>query len=302
MPRPSLRRHAAPALGVAKQHISRSPRIRVIAWVLLAGVLALDAAVFTPISLGILYVVPLSLAALSAPVPETLAMALICWVGRLLFGSTGDPLGLTAISLHLGTHTADLANAGMSLFGYLSIAGVLLKLERQKKTIQSLGHEAGSDPLTGIANRRGLNDFLSRLDGSGPVSVIAADIDLFKKINDRFGHDAGDQVLREVASRLAGAVRGGELLARTGGEEFLMVLPGVDAEGAKRIAERLHQAVISRPVSLQAQALEVTISLGVATANGPPNDALLRAADAALYEAKHNGRNRIEVSRAAKVG
>ena len=285
-----------------RQHIPRSPRVRAIAWALLVTVITLDAAVFTPISLGILYVVPLALVALSASVTETVAMALVCWLGRLLFGSVSDPLGMAALSLHLGSRAAEIANASTTLFGYLIVAGVLLKLERQKNALRTLDREAGSDPLTGIANRRRLGEFLSNLEGSGPVSVVAADIDFFKKINDQLGHDGGDQVLREVASRLAGAVRGGELLARTGGEEFLVVLPGADEQVAKRIAERLHRAVIDRPISVSGQALPVTISLGVATAEGPPTEALLQAADAALYQAKHNGRNRIEISEAVALG
>jgi diguanylate cyclase (GGDEF)-like protein len=273
--------------------------VRVLAWALLACVMAADAVVFTPISLGVLYVVPLALVALFGSSLETVGMALLCWLGRLLFGSVGDPLGLSEISIHLSPAGAQVAQAATALLGYLGIAGVLLRLERQKKVLSSLSRAARSDPLTGAANRRRLGEFLSSLDGVGPVSVVAADIDFFKRVNDELGHDGGDEVLREVASRLASAVREGELLARTGGEEFLVVLPGADAKVARQIAERLHRAVVSRPVQVGGQPREVTVSLGVATANGRPTEALLKEADTALYAAKRNGRNRIEVGAAA---
>jgi diguanylate cyclase (GGDEF)-like protein len=284
---------------VLRRHVPRTGPVRALAWTLLFLVIAADAVVFTPISLGVLFVVPLALVALFGSSLETVGMALLCWVARLLFGSVGDPLGLSEIAVHLSSAEAQLTQAATALFGYLGIAGVLLRLERQKKALSSLSRAARSDPLTGAANRRRLGEFLSGLAAEGPVSVVAADIDFFKRINDELGHDAGDEVLREVASRLASAVREGELLARTGGEEFLVVLPGADAAVARQIAHRLHRAVIERPVEIGGRPREVTVSLGVATTGGRATEALLKEADTALYAAKRNGRNRIEVSAAA---
>jgi len=166
---------------------------------------------------------------------------------------------------------------------------------------------AVTDQLTGLHNRRYMDDRLKALveragKGGEPVSVLAIDIDHFKKINDSFGHDAGDEVLREFAVRLASNVRAIDLAVRQGGEEFLVVMPETQIEDAHRIAERIRLHVAGSPFRILggAESLSVTISIGVAVtvAGELKVDPLLKRADKAMYEAKTSGRNRV-VARAA---
>jgi two-component system cell cycle response regulator len=166
---------------------------------------------------------------------------------------------------------------------------------------------AVTDQLTGLHNRRYMNGQLKALveraaDGGEPVSVLAIDIDHFKKINDSFGHDGGDEVLREFAVRLASNVRAVDLPVRQGGEEFLVVMPATGLEDARRIAERIRLHVSGEPFRLPGaeESLNVTISIGVATIlpGETRPDSLLKRADRAMYDAKVAGRNRV-VARAA---
>ncbi|MFN4286951.1 MAG: PleD family two-component system response regulator [Brevundimonas sp.] len=166
---------------------------------------------------------------------------------------------------------------------------------------------AVTDPLTGLHNRRYMSGQLLALmrraaRGGEPVAVLAFDIDHFKAINDTFGHDAGDEVLREFAVRIATNVRAIDLPCRTGGEEFVVVMPATGMEAAQRIAERIRLHASGTPYRVYGgrELLDVTISIGVAV-SGDRNDtpeALLKRADEGLYEAKQTGRNRV-VARAA---
>ena len=166
---------------------------------------------------------------------------------------------------------------------------------------------AVTDPLTGLHNRRYMFGQLDALvaravqDGD-PVACLMLDIDYFKKINDGFGHDAGDEVLREFAVRLASNVRAVDLPCRYGGEEFVVVMPDTSLEAAERIAERIRLHVGGAPfrVANGRDVLNVTISIGVAATLGAHDtpEALLKRADEALYEAKGSGRNRV-ISHAA---
>jgi diguanylate cyclase (GGDEF)-like protein len=157
--------------------------------------------------------------------------------------------------------------------------------------------EAVIDPLTGMLNRNALARRAEELDQQSrvtrqPIGLIAGDIDHFKKINDSHGHAAGDAVLADVADRLRTTLRAFDLFYRTGGEEFVVLLPGADLAHASELAEALRAAVAHAPVG----GLEVTMSFGVAaSAPGEAFDyeAMFGAADAALYEAKHGGRNRV---------
>ena len=132
-----------------------------------------------------------------------------------------------------------------------------------------------------------------------PVSVMIVDIDHFKKVNDTCGHEAGDEVLREVAHRMSASLRGLDLCCRFGGEEFVAAFSGGGAEMALAIAERLRQSIAGEPVAIAARPpLAVTISIGIATTTGPGDtaEALQKRADAALYRAKAEGRNRVGVA------
>jgi diguanylate cyclase (GGDEF)-like protein/PAS domain S-box-containing protein len=158
---------------------------------------------------------------------------------------------------------------------------------------------AETDALTGLANRRAFDECLaaalSAARGAGrPLSLILVDIDHFKRVNDTFGHEAGDGVIRELALRLRGVSRSGDLVARIGGEEFAWVVEGAGRERARAVAARLRAAVACRVFPLAGR---VTISAGVAeAAEGDDDAALRRRADAALYDAKRRGRNRVEVA------
>lgn len=164
---------------------------------------------------------------------------------------------------------------------------------------QALRRLALHDSLTGAVNRRGFTDRLQQAQGQAalcaqPLSLVMVDIDHFKRINDVHGHAIGDSVLREVAARLRRQMRRGDLLGRLGGEEFAVLLPATDLEGAAVQAELARQALRREPVAV---AGTVTASLGVAQWDGsePVSDWLERA-DLALYEAKRLGRDRVRLS------
>ncbi len=157
-----------------------------------------------------------------------------------------------------------------------------------------------TDPLTGLYNRRYLEVHLQKLLNNNeqrrkPLGLLMLDIDFFKKVNDTYGHNVGDEILKEYARRLVDSVRSFDLVARQGGEEFVIILPDVTEERAHFIAERLRNAIGSRPFSCSAPEgqLVITTSIGgtiVLGGGDPPLDVLKRADDA-LYEAKDSGRN-----------
>jgi diguanylate cyclase (GGDEF)-like protein len=160
------------------------------------------------------------------------------------------------------------------------------------------------DPLTGIPNRRAFEEFLERewrraIRTQTPVSLLIADIDDFKRCNDNFGHPAGDEVLRAVAALFSRATRrGGDLAARIGGEEFAVVAPETDQHGAMTMARNIQSTLAALPQEVFARGLRPTISIGICTMH-PSESAgiqhLFSDADAALYESKAKGKNRITV-------
>ncbi|MBX3531032.1 MAG: PleD family two-component system response regulator [Rhizobiaceae bacterium] len=166
---------------------------------------------------------------------------------------------------------------------------------------------AVTDGLTGLHNRRYLDSHLQTLFDRAlgrqrPLSVLVTDIDRFKAVNDGFGHDGGDDVLREFADRLRKNVRGMDLACRYGGEEFVVVMPDTDFEIAARVGERIRAEIAGRPfpIGRDGKAIDVTVSIGVASMlKGRDSVAdLIKRADVALYEAKSGGRNRV-VAKAA---
>jgi diguanylate cyclase (GGDEF)-like protein len=169
--------------------------------------------------------------------------------------------------------------------------------------VARLTRQAHTDALTGLANRRALTarleDELQRAARNGTgLAFVIADIDDFKPINDGLGHQMGDDVIKAVASVLAGSVRETDLAVRFGGEEFVLVLPGARLANARRTAEAIRTAIAELEVpSPRGEPVRVTASLGVAeypTYSTP--EALLAAADAALYQAKRAGKNRVATS------
>jgi len=184
---------------------------------------------------------------------------------------------------------------------------------RQKRYADSLREKVQQsielalfDPLTGLNNRRFMENHLATmLDNAkvrrAPLTLMILDIDHFKQVNDTYGHDCGDEVLKGFADRLRGIIRGGDLLCRLGGEEFVIVMPGVAVQAATRIAERARLAIQEEqfPIDSSDRAIPVTVSIGLAE-RGPDDDAgsLYRRADQALYRAKANGRNRVSADAA----
>jgi diguanylate cyclase (GGDEF)-like protein len=165
---------------------------------------------------------------------------------------------------------------------------------------RELYHRALHDPLTALPNRALLEDRLEQavarlrraVNGEALV-VLYVDIDRFKHVNDAYGHEAGDRVVREVARRLLSAVRPGDTVARVGGDEFVIVCPDTTYAVLDDLAGRL-SVVISEPMNLPGRKLSVTASIGIAVANADAQPVqLLREADAAMYRAKRAGRGRV---------
>jgi two-component system cell cycle response regulator len=174
-------------------------------------------------------------------------------------------------------------------------------LQRVRGEREAFRRQAAVDPLTGLLNRRSLADIISEKVIAGePLAVLFIDIDHFKSVNDRFGHAAGDVVLKEVADCLKRGMRSGDYCGRYGGEEFVLLAPGIVSEQAYRMAERHRLAVGSLHVAELADKHQVTVSIGVAVfeaEGGETSDELLERADTALYMAKTTGRNRVVVAR-----
>lgn len=177
----------------------------------------------------------------------------------------------------------------------------IVDLQIQLKSVQEeLRRQSITDPLTGVLNRRAtLERFQLEMSRASrekrPIGVVMIDVDHFKKVNDRWGHICGDEVLKEVAARVKGSLRVYDVFGRMGGEEFMAVLPGTTLPLALSVAERLRVAVSSRPVDTSKGKIPVTISLGVSQwAEGEELERAMDRADKALYLAKERGRDRVE--------
>ena len=195
----------------------------------------------------------------------------------------------------------------------LNTVGFLLMHKERAEAL--LREEAAHDALTGILNRRALQNVLSReLSMSNrtgrPLALVMIDIDHFKRVNDEFGHVAGDDVLCEVTRRMARRLRTNDVLGRVGGEEFLLVLPATDSKGAWALAEDIRHA-FDHPVMHGAVPISITVSAGIhaftpqthgdaghdlQSARQTVLDRMIQAADGALYRAKQGGRNRCEIA------
>lgn len=191
------------------------------------------------------------------------------------------------------------------IFAALRVKAAHSELRDRNQQLESMLHSvealASTDALTGLFNRRRFADVLRREFAvtkryKNTLSCLLLDLDHFKQINDRFGHDAGDQVLKEVARRILGSLREVDLAARYGGEEFVVLLPHTSKGDARIVAERLLKNVRKQEFTFAGEVLTVTTSIGCAgnsdVQSSNPDD-LVKAADIALYEAKKNGRNRV---------
>ena len=177
-------------------------------------------------------------------------------------------------------------------------------IDELTKAKESLQFQATHDGLSGLLNRVAILDELgrelARADREDrPLTVIMADVDYFKLINDKHGHLTGDSVLRGIATRIRESVRTYDLVGRYGGEEFLIVLPGCDQVCAKKMSERLRQSFILRPINTGDNVFNITMSLGVTCVDAQEKrdlDHIVQTADEALLRAKNRGRNQVEIS------
>ncbi len=173
-----------------------------------------------------------------------------------------------------------------------------------QETLEIKRYQAQHDPLTGILNHREilrvLEQELNRAERqNSSLAVIMGDLDHFKNVNDTFGHVAGDAVLVEIVQRMKNNIRPYDAIGRYGGEEFLLVLPGCALDEAKQIAIRILKNIQEHPVLFQGKAINVTVSLGLAFHKTGEHTELIdivQVADSALYQAKQNGRNRLEIT------
>jgi diguanylate cyclase (GGDEF)-like protein len=197
--------------------------------------------------------------------------------------------------VNVGTTMVFLAGGLLLQFGLLALVFARLLLR--------LRHQSEHDDLTGLLNRRAIQQRLreeaERLRRYGQAySVLSIDVDHFKRINDRFGHPAGDAVLREIGHVLRQVGRTVDPVARTGGEEFWMLVPNTGVEGALQVAERLRHAVSEMTVATPRGDVTLTVSIGVAVADRGDEqpESLMQRLDAALYRAKQGGRDRVELA------
>ena len=219
----------------------------------------------------------------------------------LLMVDDGD-LGQVAKGLELGAN--DYVVKPVDRNELLARARTQIRRKRYQERLRSNYEQSLSmaltDSLTGVFNRRYVNAHLPRLleraiDSHKPVSVLMFDIDHFKVVNDTYGHAIGDEVLREVSARASRNLRTFDLVARLGGEEFIVILPDTDGEAALIVAERLRSRIADTPfaVSTGHGEINVTVSVGISIGGrlGDTAEGLVRRADEALYEAKRSGRN-----------
>jgi diguanylate cyclase (GGDEF)-like protein/PAS domain S-box-containing protein len=164
---------------------------------------------------------------------------------------------------------------------------------------QELQHQAKTDPLTGAVNRRHFQELAEREIAQSrryhrPLTLLMIDVDRFKEVNDRFGHAVGDVVLQECVRKCRRTLREVDVIARSGGEEFMVLLPETDDHHALQVAERVRQAVSNAEVQVEGKpSVRITVSVGVAPVADTDLDTALSHADQALYQAKEEGRNRV---------
>jgi diguanylate cyclase (GGDEF)-like protein/PAS domain S-box-containing protein len=186
------------------------------------------------------------------------------------------------------THVRAIVTDEGEVRGTISI---IRDISARKATEHSLNEAAHTDLLTGLANRRAFREIVEARSGAGSDCVALLDIDHFKRVNDRFGHAAGDVVLRTVASVARCAMRDSDFIARLGGEEFAIFLPDTTVEQAMAICERLRSNVSDARSFSEGAVIGVTVSGGVARIGAGGLEEALRIADAALYAAKNGGRD-----------
>ena len=170
------------------------------------------------------------------------------------------------------------------------------------ENINKIANFANRDFLTGVYNRRFFYSDVEEYvqvaeEANEPYAFAMIDVDYFKKINDKYGHDGGDKVLKSIAKILNDNTKGSDIVARFGGEEFCVVLKKINKEEAVKFFVNLRAKVAENEVTIKKEKVKVTISIGVSFGNGHCEiDDMLEACDSALYTAKENGRNRVEIA------
>jgi diguanylate cyclase (GGDEF)-like protein len=225
------------------------------------------------------------------------------WLAHAIFAAGFFLLSYGVVQAFLSTRSFSKIYSQEELMVRLAEAMAYTEsaLQELQRTNQKLGHLAATDPLTGADNRR---RFMERVEAEisrtkrcgAQFSVLALDLDNFKSINDRFGHQVGDDVLKRFVQKCLDSIRPYDGVARVGGEEFMILLPQTSLEGARVIAERLRTTVANTSFNSGLQRLTVvTVSIGVSQSghDGDTIEAILHVADQRLYHAKHQGRNRV---------
>ena len=246
------------------------------------------------------------------------AMAGLVWAGLSTSrAKVGTPalLALAAVlacepvlrgMLPVWAEATTFAGLPLALFNFCGTVVFGLFIQRERRNAGSENSQrlqAITDPLTGLLNRRGFKAAQCRSEreaGRQGVAVVAMDLDHFKRVNDQYGHEAGDDVLAAFAATLRATLRKGDVAARMGGEEFAVLLPRTSRVAAEALAERIREQVENLVVVTGGQRIVVTASIGVHWSDTPARSGglteMLRLADRALYAAKRNGRNRVELS------
>ncbi len=227
----------------------------------------------------------------------------------VIFLSARDETDVKVSGLSLGAN--DYISKPFKAEELLARVYVAIRLKRERDQLRERAEEAVAnaeiaqqramtDALTGLLNRYGLQHILAREQSEARrynrhLSCLMIDLDNFKMVNDTYGHKAGDTALQQVATILAEAVRGSDIVFRYGGEEFLVLLPETDLEGAAALAEKIRTSAASRSFGDGEHIFSLTLSVGAArlSDNESGNDMVARA-DMALYQAKERGRNRVE--------
>jgi len=221
-------------------------------------------------------------------------------------GNIADAEGLQRVIKSLVRSTSEARSAAEKVRAELEASRA--EMQQLRDSVGNLQSEALSDPLTGLHNRRGFESALTDLYGVGgsglaSAALLMADIDHFKKVNDTYGHLIGDQVIRATAQVLKSAVKGRDVVARFGGEEFVVLLPETPGHGALALAEQIRAAFGKLRIRRQGSdeiIAQITISIGVATAlPGESVEQAIDRADQALYRAKNEGRNCVRVAETA---
>ena len=233
-------------------------------------------------------------------------------LSRVVIGVAGNAAILSVFALPFPVAMTVLSKVGVPL-ALANFVGIVVAAEILNSRFSQIAREkelltqAKVDALTQLANRRVfdeqgpvLAETISLLDK--PCSVMIIDIDRFKSVNDTFGHPAGDEILRRIASIIAANARKGDLVARYGGEEIALVLPDQDAHAARKVADRIRQAVEDATMQIRGISLKVTVSIGFSSVRHIENafSVALQEADEALYAAKEAGRNRVATAMAAE--